>query len=104
MLGTVFATNFGNSVGTQFDKVWTARDAALVAYASGDTAAKQSLTETFVASFAPLAKAGTSQVASQVDATLKVIDDQRAKAAKTIAGDDRAAATSIQPIADSIEG
>ena len=104
MLGTVFATNFGNSVGTQFDKVWTARDAALVAYASGDTAAKQSLTETFVASFAPMAKAGTSQVASQVDATLKVIDDQRAKAAKTIAGDDRAAATSMQPIADSIEG
>src|SRR5204862_8070692 len=29
LLGTVFATAFGNSTGTQFDNVWTAKDAAL---------------------------------------------------------------------------
>jgi hypothetical protein len=103
MLGTAFSTAFGNSVGTQFDKVWAARDAALVGYASGDATAKQSLTATFVAAFAPLAKVGRSQVASQVAATLKVIDDQRAKSGLAIAGDDRAAATAMQPIADSVQ-
>jgi hypothetical protein len=102
MLGTAFSTAFGNTVGTQFDKVWAARDAALVGYAAGDATARQSLTETFVAAFAPLAKVGKSQIASQVAATLKVIDDQRAKSAKAIPSDDRAAATAMQPIADSI--
>jgi hypothetical protein len=43
-------------------------------------------------------------IAGHVNATIKVVDDQRAKSSKTIAGDDRAAATSMQPIADSIQG
>ena len=38
----------------------------------------------------------------QALATIKVIDDQRAKAFKAIAADDRAAAAAMQPIADRI--
>lgn len=104
LLGTAYSAAFGNSIGTQFDKVWAARDTAIVGYASGDAAAKQGLTDTFVSAFAPLAKAGKSQVASQVAATLKVIDDQRAKSTSAIAGDDRAAASGMEPIADSVQG
>ena len=104
MLGTLFATSFGNAAGTQFDRVWSARDAALIGYASGDAASKSALTETFVAAFASLAHVNQTPVASQVDATIKVIDEQRAKSLKTIAGDDRMAAGSMQPLADSIQG
>ena len=104
MLGTLFATSFGNAAGTQFDRVWSARDAALIGYASGDAASKSALTETFVGAFASLAHVNQTPVASQVDATIKVIDEQRAKSLKTIAGDDRMAAGSMQPLADSIQG
>jgi hypothetical protein len=38
-----------------------------------------------------------------VAATLKVIDDQRSKSGLAIADDDRAAATAMQPIADSVQ-
>ena len=102
LLGTVFATAFGNSAGTQFDNVWTAKDAALVSYATGDSTSKHALNDTFVNAFAGLAHANQSQVAAQVTATLKVIDEQRAKSTGSLASDDRAAATSMQPIADSI--
>ncbi len=54
--------------------------------------------------FASLAHVNQTPVASQVDATIKVIDEQRAKSLKTIAGDDRVAASSMQPVADSIQG
>ena len=104
VLGTAYSAAFGNTAGTQFDKVWAARDVAIVGYASGDAAAKVSLTDTFVNAFAPLARAAKSRVASQVDATLKVIDDQRAKSAGAIAGDDRAAAALMEAIGDSVQG
>lgn len=102
-LGTAFAGSFGNAVGTQFDTIWAARDAALIGYASSDAPSKQALTVTFVAAFAALAHVTRSQAANQVGATIKVIDDQRAKSSKTVAGDDRASATAMQPIADSIQ-
>ena len=101
MLGTVFAATFGNSAATQFDAVWKGRNTALVAYASGDAAAGRGLTDSFPGEFASLAHVSKSQVTSQMSATIKVIDDQRAKSSLTIAGDDRAAASSMQPIADS---
>src|SRR5438309_1671726 len=44
------------------------------------------------------------QLVDQVNAMIKVIDDQRAKSSKTVANDDRAAATAMQPVADSIQG
>jgi len=73
-----------------------------VSYATGDSTSKHALNDTFVNAFAGLAHANQSQVAAQVTATLKVIDEQRAKSSRSLASDDRAAATSMQPIADSI--
>ena len=90
------------AAGTGFDKVWAARDAALLAYASGDAASKSALTDTFVRDFGALGHVGHAAVTAQTGATIKVIDDQRAKSSKTLADDDRAAATAMQPIADSI--
>jgi len=86
---------------TGFDKVWAARDAALLAYASGDGASKPALTDTFVQDFAAVTRVDNAPVTVQVNATIKVIDAQRAKSSKTLAAADRAAATAMQPIADS---
>ena len=102
-LGTLFAKALGNSVATQFDTVWMSRNTALLAYASGDTASGQVLTGSFPGAFASLAHVSKSHVTSQLSATIKVIDDQRAKASTAVAGDDRAAASAMQPIADSIQ-
>lgn len=104
MLGTAFTAAFGTTAGTQFDTVWATRNTALVGYASGDAASKNALTDTFVSAFTSLAHVGQRPVATQLSATLKAIDDQRAKNSTTIATDDRAAATAMQPIADSIKG
>lgn len=104
MLGTAFASAFGSDAGTQVDKIWASRNAALLGYAGGDAASKQALTDTFVTAFASLSKVPAARVKSQVDATLNVIDDQRAKSSKSVADDDRAAATAMQPIANSIQG
>jgi hypothetical protein len=41
-------------------------------------------------------------VTEQVNATIKVIDDQRGQAFKVLADDDRAAATTMLPISDAI--
>ena len=89
--------------GTGFDKVWAARDAALLAYASGEAASRPALTDTFVREFAALWHVDTLPVKTQVDATIRVIDQQRAKSSKALAAADRAAATAMQPIADSIQ-
>jgi hypothetical protein len=103
-LGTAFVSAFGSDAGTQVDKIWASRNAALLGYAAGDSASKQALTDTFVAAFVSLSKVPGARVKSQVDATIKVIDDQRAKSSTTVADDDRAAATAMQPIANSIQG
>jgi hypothetical protein len=114
-LGTLFSGVFGASAGTQFDQLWVAKDAALSGYtAAADAAAKQSalsqLTNTFVSQFSSLVQALTglasgvsaSSIQAQVQATIKVIDDQKAKAFAPLATDDRAAAASMQPIGDAI--
>jgi len=74
---------------------------ALLAYAAGDGASKPALTDTFVQDFAAVARVNNAPVTVQVNATIKVIDAQRAKSSKTLAAADRAAATAMQPIADS---
>ena len=105
MLGTAFAGSFGNPAGTQLDTIWGARNAALMGYASGDAASREALTGSFVSDFAALVHVDRAHVLAQVSATIKVIDEQRAKSSLTVATDDRAAATSMQPIADSaVEG
>jgi hypothetical protein len=87
----------------QAKALWSARDKSVLAYStSGDASAKQALTDTFVAQFSTLTRAAASVVTEQVNATIKVIDDQRGQAFKVLADDDRAAATAMQPISDAI--
>jgi hypothetical protein len=87
----------------QAKALWTARDKAVLAYATGgDDSAKQALVETFVPQFSSLTRVAASTVTEQVNATIKVIDDLRGQAFKVLADDDRAAATTMLPISDAI--
>jgi len=103
-LAAVFTASIGPAAGSRFTEIWTVRDSALLGYAAGTSGAKQLLTEKFVTDFTALAHIHKPQLVDQVNATIKVIDDQRAKSSKTVANDDRAAATAMQPVADSIQG
>lgn len=115
VIGTLFSGLFSASAGTQFDQLWAAKDAAMAGYAvAADAAAKQSslsmLTDTFVSQFSGFVHDTTGAksitlspaIQSQIEATLKVIDDQKAKTFAQLAADDRTAAAGMQPIADLI--
>lgn len=99
----------GNSIRTEiedprFALVWLKEYHALVDYAAkGDDASRNVITNTLVAELASVTRQASSIIANHENATIKVLDDQRSKS-KSIADDDRAAATSMQPIADSIQG
>jgi hypothetical protein len=83
--------------------VWSLEISAIVSYAvTGDAAAKKALTETFVSQLSSMTAASASVISDQVNATIRVIDDQRTGALTSLAGDDRAAATAMQPLADSL--
>jgi hypothetical protein len=87
----------------QLKPLWTQRDAALLAYASnGEASAKQTVTDTFVTQFSSLTRVAATNITEQANATIKVVDDQRGQSFKTLADDDRAAATTMQPIGDAI--
>lgn len=114
-LGTLFSGVLGQSSGTQFDQLWAAKDSAIAAYAAAadQGAAKSalsSLTDTFVSQFSGFlqgstgAKSTTSSPAiqSQIEGTIRVIDDQKAKIFAQLATDDRTAAAGMQSIADLI--
>jgi hypothetical protein len=114
-LGTLFSGVFGASAGTQFDQVWAAKDAAMAAYVgAADAPAKQSalsqLTNIFVSQFSGFLRdwaglqssASSSQIQAQTQATVKTIDDQKAKAFAQLAEDDRSAAAAMPPLADLI--
>jgi hypothetical protein len=68
----------------------------------GDPASKKALTETFVSQLSSISATPASVISDQVNATIRVIDDQRTGALTSLAGDDRAAATAMQPLADSL--
>ena len=115
LLGTVFSNVFGAAIGTRFDQVWGARNAELVVYAgNADATTRQgaldSMSGAFVTQFSALVHESTdagedqlsSAVRAQVTDTIKVIDDQRAKSATTLATDDHTAAAAMNPIADLI--
>jgi hypothetical protein len=83
--------------------VWSLEVSAIESYAAtGDPASKKALTETFVSQLASISLAPALVISDQVSATITVIDDQRARALTSVAGDDRAAATAVQPLADSL--
>ena len=71
---------------------------------SGDPAARRVdlRVSTFIDTLTTATGATTPNVRFFVEATIKAVDDQKAKSSRTIADDDRAAATATQPIADSI--
>jgi hypothetical protein len=86
-----------------FPGIWGIRDADVFAYANAsDPGVRQRLTGPFVTQFSALTHAPAATIRDQMTATLKAIDDQRAKAYKNVAGDDRAAAAAMQTIADQI--
>jgi hypothetical protein len=114
-LGTLFNSLFGPSIGTRFDQVWAARDSATIAYstASNGTAKQNALsrlTVDFVAQLSAVVRDATGLSAptlspaltAQVAATIAVLDDQRSKSWATLGGDDRAANSAMQSIADLI--
>ena len=103
-LGTVFSYVLGPDIGPRIAQLWGTRDTDAFEYASaGDAAAQQRLTGSFVSQFAGLSSAPADVIRSQVVATIKVLDDQRAKALQKVAGDDRAAATAMQAVASWID-
>jgi hypothetical protein len=102
-LGKLFTEIAGAGAGTQVAQLWGARNSDLIAYATnGDATARQGLTEKFITRFYGLTPLGSDSLRDQVMATIRVIDDQRAKNFKQVAGDDRAAAAAMQAVADHI--
>jgi hypothetical protein len=102
-LAPVMGFLLGPDARTGFPGVWGIRDADVFAYAnSTDSGARQKLTGSFVSQFSALTQVPAPAIRDQIIATLKTIDDQRAKSYKNVAGDDRAAASAMQTIADKI--
>jgi hypothetical protein len=102
-IGPVIGFLLGPDARTGFPQLWGIRDADVFAYANAsDSAARQRLTGSFVTQFSALTRVPAASIRDQVTATLKAIDDQRAKTYKSLPGDDRAAAGSMQAIADRI--
>lgn len=96
------ATSLGHT-DLAFIQAWQQRTGALEQYASGGgQPARDALEKTFVPHLAALTGVAPSELTAQVDATLLVIDDQRARRYDALPGDDRAAATAMQPIADAV--
>jgi hypothetical protein len=102
-LGKLFTDIAGAGAGTQIAQLWGSRNSDLIAYAtSGDATARQGLTEKFITRFYGVTPLGSDSLRDQVLATIKVIDDQRTKNFKVVAGDDRAAAAAMQAVANHI--
>ncbi len=99
----VIAATLGITPGVLVDQFEVEQD-ALLGYAAGEPTARAALTQKFAAGFAEAAHVAKADVINHVNATIKVIDDQRAKSWTVIAGDDRTAATSVEPIGDSVQG
>jgi hypothetical protein len=102
-LGKLFTDMSGAGAGNQIAQLWGARNSDLINYAtSGDTTARQNLSEKFITRLYGVAPLASDTAREQVLSTIKVIDDQRAKNFKLVAGDDRAAAAGMQAVADRI--
>jgi hypothetical protein len=87
----------------RFSLAWAKEVGSLSIYAlNGDPASAKSLTDTFVSELTLASKASPSVISAHESAIIRVVDDQRSRA-PTLAGDDRAAAASMQPIADSVQ-
>ena len=83
---------------TRLGKIWSSWDAAVVSSATGADLQGHSLVD----SMSLATGASPTDVQHLIDTTGKVIGDQKAKNARSVADDDRAAATAMQPIADAL--
>ena len=114
-LGVLFGTLFGPVIGTRFAQTSAERNSATIAYAaqSSGTArenALNGLTGEFVMQFSALVQDSTGlssttfgpALGAQVEATIAVLDDQLSKSWAKLGGDDRAASSSMQTVADLI--
>ncbi|MEA2655556.1 MAG: hypothetical protein QOI23_921 [Chloroflexota bacterium] len=104
---------FGSPAAIQFDQIWPAKNAAVIAYATARAGAarqraRSQLTDVFVPRFSGFVEswtglsAFTPAIDSQVQATITVIDDQRSKSLSGAAADDRSAEASMELVADLI--
>ena len=100
-VASVFAATLGQ-VPDDLGAALHGQASGLVAYARG-TANKPLLIDN-ASNFASLAHVTRAYCVDHLNAVLKVVDDQRAKNFAVVANDDRAAATSTQPIGDSVQG
>ena len=112
-LATMIKDLFGSTAAIQFDQIWPAKNAAVIAYATASAAAarqraRSQLTDVFVPRFSGFVlswtglAAFTPAVDSQVEGTITVIDDQRSKSLAGVAADDRSAEASMELEADLI--
>jgi hypothetical protein len=114
-IGTLLSALFGAPTGAQFGKIWSARDVALIGYASASTpAAKQSaltkLNDVGVTQFSGFIHDSIGlapgiarpAIEAQVAATITVIDDQRSRSLAGLGVDDRSANSSMGTLADLI--
>jgi hypothetical protein len=103
-LNRLFGRLVGGASAAGFEQVWGARDSNLVGYAAkGDAVSRQALSGEFVTGFQGVVPAAAGAALDQVTATIRVIDDQRARSYARVAGDDRAAAAAMQALADRID-
>jgi hypothetical protein len=106
---------YGAPATIKFDGIWAAFNTATVGYASASTTtAKQralgELTDTsvtqlsswFADSLNVAADSSQPELAAQLEALVTVIDDQRTKSWSNLAGDDRAADTATEVVAELI--
>ena len=112
-LATILKDLFGSSAAIQFDQIWPAKNAEVIAYAVAPAGtarqkARSLLTDVFVPRFSGFIQswtgleAFTPAVDSQVQGTITVIDDQRSKSLAGVAADDRSAEASMELEADLI--
>jgi hypothetical protein len=99
---TVFAAAVGDTPGAMASAL-SEELRELLNYTKAGSPQKTALTEA-MARFANLAGASRVHATDHANALLKTVDDQKAKSFSAIANDDRAAATSVQPIADALRG
>ncbi len=87
---------------SRFALAWSLESASLEVYAfKNDASSRKTLTDAVVSQLGAVTNAPSDVIVNHLNAAIKVIDDQRSKS-KLVADDDRAAATSMQPIADSV--
>jgi hypothetical protein len=103
-LVTVLGGLLGVAAEARLAELWGTVDAELIVYAgSGDAGTASKLSDDFASHISALVSDAAGAGRDQVLATIKVIDDQRSKSYKQVAGDDHAAASAIQPLADRID-